>query len=187
MKNLTGNNSGQFRKTMAAGLVPLLLLTHLSGGTERDKADWSRVQAVSPETKTEVQLSENKVSLDQETQGRFHSATVDSVTLELEGGQMHTFRKPDIEKVLTYRPVSERWAGWATLAVSSLIMAILLRGDTEGAPLVLLPFVAGPTAIAFYGSASMKEIYETPPKHREWYPQETSSFPAGTEKPEQSK
>ena len=160
---------------MVVGLVPLLLLTHLSGGTEKDEADWSRVQAVSPETKTEVQLSAAKVSPDQETQGRFHSATADSVTLKFEGGQLNTFQKPDIEKVLTYRPVSERWAGWATLAVSSMIMAIVLRGETEGAPLALLPFVAAPTAIAFYGSASMKEIYEIPPNHRDWYAQETSS------------
>ena len=188
MKNLTGNNRGLFRKTMTAGLVPLLVLTHLSGGTERDKSDWSRVQAVSPETKTEVQLSEDKVSLEQETQGHFLSATADSVTLELEGGQIHTFRKPDVEKVLTYRPVSERWAGWATLAVSSMIVAILLRGDTEGAPLVLLPFVAAPTAIAFYGSASMKEVYRVPPNHRDWYPQGTAASSASeAEKTESSK
>lgn len=117
----------------------------MSGGTEKDKADWSRVQAASPETKTEVQLSVDKVSLDQETHGRFHSATENSLTLRFEEGELYTFQKPDIEKVLTYRPVSERWAGWATLAVSSMIVAILLRGDTEGAPLVLLPFVAAPT------------------------------------------
>ena len=161
-------------KTMAAGLVPLLLLTHLSGGTEKDKADWSRVRAVSPESKTEVLLSEDKISLDQETHGRFHSATDNSLTLRFEDGQLNTFQKPDIERVLTYRPMSERWAGWATLAVSSIIMAILLRGDTEGAPLVLLPFVAGPTAIAFYGSASMKEVYRVPPNHGDWYPPATS-------------
>ena len=188
MRNLTGNNGGLFRKMMTAGLVPLLVLTHLSGGTERDKSDWSRVQAVSPETKTEVQLSEDKVALEQETQGRFLSATAASVTLELEGGRIHTFQKPDIEKVLTYRPVSERWAGWATLAVSSIIVAILLRGDTEGAPLVLLPFVAAPTAIAFYGSASMKEVYRVPSNHRDWYPQGTAaSSVSEAEKPESSK
>ena len=77
---------------------------------------------------------------------------------------MHTFQKPDIERVLAYRPVSERWAGWATLAVSSMIVAFILRGDTEGAPLVLLPFVAGPTAIAFFGSAPMKEVYRAETK-----------------------
>lgn len=169
-------------KTTAIWIMPILILTSLSGCALRESAvqtvvpnqnasreepestDWERVQAVLPDTKTAVEFRDYEGrSLDQETDGQFHSATDHALTLTFEDG-LRTFPKAELERVLVYRPVSERWAGWATLAVSSIVVAYLLRGDTEGAPFVLLPFVAGPTALAFYGSASMKEIYRVKPR-----------------------
>ena len=116
-------------------LVPLLLLTGLPICTAQDKDDWSKVQAVTPDAETEVHFTGDRISLDQETKGLFHSATDNSITLAFESGRMSTFQKTDVYKVRTYRPVLERWPGWAALAVSSIVMAVVLRGDTEGAPL----------------------------------------------------
>ena len=56
MKTPTRNDGGLFRKTTATGLVLLLLLFLLPSCAARHMPDWSRVQAVPPQTKTEVQL-----------------------------------------------------------------------------------------------------------------------------------
>ena len=58
---LTGNNGGLFGKTMATGLALLLLPFILPACAARHMPDWSRVQAVSPKTKTEVQLYKDEV------------------------------------------------------------------------------------------------------------------------------
>ncbi len=63
MENLTGKNGWSFRKTMAIGLFPLLLLAISSGCTARHMPYWSEVESVVPETKTEVQLYEDEVPL----------------------------------------------------------------------------------------------------------------------------
>ena len=163
MRNSTGRDTREVAKIAAAGVI-LLLLFGVPGCSAReipDLSDWSKIEAIPPDTKTEVQVSAANVPMDQETEGEFHAATGDSLTLRFEDVRTYTFQKSDVYSVSTYRPVSERWGGWATLVVSSVIAAYLLRGDTEGAPLALLPIVALPTAIAFYGSASMKEIYRT--------------------------
>ena len=56
MRSLTSTNGGWLRNTTAGGLVPLLLLASLLGCTARHLPDWSTVQAVKPNTKTEVTL-----------------------------------------------------------------------------------------------------------------------------------
>ncbi len=53
------SKSGGLRNATAGGLVPLLLLSSLPGCAVRKLSDWSKVQAVAPDTKTEVQLYED--------------------------------------------------------------------------------------------------------------------------------
>ena len=95
---MTKNSRDQkklLKKTMASGLVvSVLLLTVLPGCTARHMPDWSRVQAVSPQTKTHVRLYSN-----QKVRGRFHSAADDSLTLTLRDGQQRTLPKQSVHKV----------------------------------------------------------------------------------------
>ena len=56
MTNLTGNHGSLFSRTTATGLALLLFLALLPACAARHMPDWSRVQAVPPKTKTDVQL-----------------------------------------------------------------------------------------------------------------------------------
>ena len=169
---------------MATGLVPLLLLVSGPGCVARHMPDWSKVQSVAPETKTEVQLYDGE----QKIKGRFLSATDDSITLRLKDGTIDTSQRSDVRKVLTRRPFAKRWPGWIALGVSSLLVAQLGNLDgPESNRFYIQLFTTLPVSFAsFYGSR-MGGIYEVPPERRDWDPQETSSLAAGTEKPEQSK
>ena len=77
--------------------------------------EWSGVQAVPRETKTEVQLYQDKSPRGGKIQkigGQFQSATADSITLKLEDGQLRILQKQDVRKVLTHRPFWKRWPYW---------------------------------------------------------------------------
>ena len=109
---------GLFRMTTITGLALLLFLSILPGCAARHMADWSRVQAVPPKTKTEAQLYKDKASKgSRKVKGRFDSATTDSLTLRLKDGQTRTLEKSAVRKVLTHRPFSKRWPGWVALGV----------------------------------------------------------------------
>lgn len=176
-----GNHGGFFRKATAGGLV-LLLMTVLPGCAARHMPDWSKVQAVPPQTKTEIQLYEDEAPQgSRKVRGRFHSATADSLTLTLKGGQTRTLQKATVRKVLTRRPILKRGPGWAALALTFSVLQILLSGsarvdNVSGSTMVrahaiyTLPI----TAAFFYGSR-MGGIYEVPPNQRDWVPQGTSS------------
>ena len=69
------------------------------------KADWSRVQAVPRNTKTEVRLYQDAAPV-RRFKGRFESATADSITLVFKDGQTRTFPKSAVHKVLV--PVHSR-------------------------------------------------------------------------------
>ena len=114
MKPPTRNNGGRFRKTIATGLVPLLFLSLLSACVARHMPDWSRVQAVPPQTKTEVQLYRDEAPQGSwKIKGRFDSAATDFITLRLKDGQTRTLEKSAVRKVLTRRPFAKRWTtGW---------------------------------------------------------------------------
>ena len=84
---------GLFKKTTATGLA-LLFLSLLPACAARHMPDWSKVQAVAPKTKTEVQLYQDEAPQGGwKIKGRFHSATTDSVTLRLKDGQARTLEK----------------------------------------------------------------------------------------------
>lgn len=189
MRNLTRNNSGRVRSIVATGLVPLLLLVSVPGCVARHMPAWSKVQSVAPETKTEVQLYGGE----QKIKGRFLSATDDSITLRFKDGTIDTSQRSDVRKVLTRRPISKRWPGWAALGAAGILNALFVNSNTgrseNAVPghLVLQGGITLPIAIGFFFGSRMEGIYEVPPEHRDGYPPETSSLAAGTEKPEQSK
>ena len=185
MRNLTRIRISRFRKTVAAGLVPLLLLTVLPGCVARHLPDWSRVQAVSPETETEVQLYKDSApNGERKVKGHFLSATDDSVTLKLKDGQIETFQRKRVRKVLAQRAFGKRWPGWLALGISLGVGVGFKDGDfTDSGKVVIGAIIPLAIAIPFFLGSKMGGIYEVPPNHRDWYPQGTSSPPAKGETP----
>ena len=167
MKPLT---KGLFTKTTASALALLLSLSLLPSCAARHTPDWSRVQAVSPKTKTEVQLYKDEVPQgSRKIKGRFDSATDGSITLRLKDGQTRTLEKQAVRKVLTRRPFSKRWPGWVALGVAFAITEFFLHIDlppTASERLGGHATITLPTAAAFFYGSRMKGIYEVPPKHR---------------------
>ena len=170
MKTPTGNNGGLFRKTTATGLALLLFLSLLPACAARHMPDWSRVQAVPPKTKTEVQLYKDEVPQgSRKIKGRFDSATDGSITLRLKDGQTRTLEKSDVRKVLTRRPFSKRWPGWIALGVTLTILAAMPLDSDDPRPISspqAHATITLPVAAAFFYGSRMGGIYEVPPKHR---------------------
>ena len=165
-------------KNCGGSLVALLLVTVLPGCVARHMLDWSNVQAVVPETKTEVHLFKDSAPQGaRKITGRFLSTTDDSVTLKLKDGQTETFQKKDVHKVRIRRPFGKRWQGWVTLGISALIVGQL--GNLDGPESNRLYFqllTTGPLATAVFFGTPMGGVYEVPPEHRGWrHPQGASS------------
>ena len=199
MRNLFRSDVRFFKTWTATGLMPVVLLTGLPGCVARHMPDWSRVQAVAPETKTEVQLYEDEAvpgGRRRKLKGRFISATADSITLQLTDRNYtddptRTLQKSAVRKVLTRRPFLKRWPGWVALGIFGLLNAGYVAGTTDGGEdslpghLVLQGGVTLPLAIGFFFGSRMEGIYEVPPKHRDppWW---TGTTAGGTEKPKAS-
>ena len=135
------------------------------------KADWSRVQAVSRNTKTEVWLYQDASPV-RRFKGRFEAATADSITLLFKDGQTRTFPKPSVHKVRVPRPFSKRTPGWITLGIVFGIMQTLLSmsasvdnvsGSTMAGVHATTSLPAG--VLAFFVS-KMGAIYSVPPRYR---------------------
>ena len=128
------------------------------------KADWSRVQAVPHNRKTEVRLYQDAAPQgNRKIKGRFDSATADSITLVLEDGQTRTVDKQAVRKVLTRRPFLKRKPGWIALGTTSLFcLATVAGGDFAKTMYLLIPAVSAPV---FFGSW-LGRIYDVPHKHR---------------------
>ena len=170
MTNLTGNHGSLFSRTTATGLALLLFLALLPACAARHMPDWSRVQAVPPKTKTDVQLYKDDAPQGSRKmiQGRFDSATTDSLTLTLKDGQTRTLQKQAVRKVLTRRPFSKRWPGLVALGVTAALVEILLAppGHDIAMPRLGHVIFTLPISAAFFYGSRMKGIYEVPPKHR---------------------
>ena len=173
MKTPTRNNGGLFRKTTASALALLLSLSLLPSCAARHMPDWSRVQAVPLQTKTEVQLYEDGAPQgSRKVKGRFDSATADSVTLTLEDGQTRRLPKSSVRKVLTRRPFLKRKPGWIALGVAFAIWEFFINIDASEEPTTASARLGGhatitlPTTAAFFYGSRMGGIYEVPPEHR---------------------
>ena len=164
MKPLT---KGLFTKTTATGLALLLLLSILPSCAARHMPNWSRVQAVPPKTKIEVQLYKDEAPQEsRKVKGRFDSAATGSVTLTLKDGQTRTLEKQAVRKVLTRRPFSKRKPGWIALGVTLGILSLKWTDHHPiSTPQAHAVFTL-PIAVAFFYGSRMGGIYEVPPKHR---------------------
>ncbi len=175
MRRRTNKSGGGLRNTAAAGLVPLLLLASVPGcgGWSVDPMPtWPKVQGVKLDTKTEVQLYKDKAPQGrQKIKGRFLSATDDSGILELTDRlhtdmRTHTLQKVDVRKVLTHRPILERWPGWAAMLVSSHVGALITvagpaGGHPTGATKILATFILPVPTIRDYSSI-IGRLHPTP-------------------------
>ena len=190
MRDLKRHNIGRLRNTTAAGLLPLLLIG-FPGCVARHMPDWSKVQAVAPDTKTEVQLyKEGTSQRSRKIHGRFLSATSDSMKLKLKDGQIGTFQKKKVRKVLAQRELGKRWPGWLALGISLAFGMQTMRAEADFVPSAQVLFgVALPVGISipFFLGSKMGGIYEVPPEHKDWFPPDTNLPRAGGEKPEHSK
>ena len=170
MKTPTGNNGGLFGKTTATGLALLLFLSILPGCASRSMRDWSRVQAVPPQTKTEVRLYKDEAPQgSRRIKGHLRSVTTDSITLKLKDRQTRTLQKPVVHKVLTRRPFSKRWPGWVALGVTLTILAVMPLDSDDPRPIsrpLAHATITLPVAAAFFYGSRMGGIYEVPPQHR---------------------
>lgn len=171
MMNNAINQKTLFRKIIATGLVPVLLIMVLSGcgGPKRHMPTWSRVQAVSPQTKTEVRLYKDEAPEgSRRVEGRFHSATDDFVTLTLPDGQNRTFQKQSVREFLTHRSFWKRWPGWAALGIFTipLWLALPIRDEDPMRGLWVGAVLATPVSALFFYGSRMRGIYEVPPEYR---------------------
>ena len=162
---MTKNSRDQkkfLKKTMASGLVVSVLLTVLPGCTARHMPDWSRVQAVSPQTKTHVRLYSNR-----KVRGRFHSAADDSLTLTLRDGQERTLPKESVHKVLTRRAWWEGLPGWIVVAASASLAGWVysLQPSEPDAAIAYAELGGIIAAVTFYRSRT-NMIYNVPSQHR---------------------
>ncbi len=137
-----------------------MLLTVLPGCTARHMPDWSRVQAVSPQTKTHVRLSSN-----QKVQGSFHSAADDSLTLTLRDGQERTLPKQSVHKVFTRRAWWEGLPGWIVVAATASLAGWYYVPSEPNQAIAYAELGGIIAAVTFYRSRT-NMIYNVPSQHR---------------------
>ena len=176
-----------FRSSTAAGLVLLLVLAGWPPtAAAKIRSDWSRVQRVTPGTRTTVLLYKDRAHRApggiRKIEGNFISATPEAITLSLPGGNPYTLQKQDVSKVMVYRPLAKRYQGWITAGIMAAIAGTVAGGAHNSDPLPVGPgaaivgLVAGaPTIIAFLAAPKMGGIYNVPLDRRD--PSSTGTKP----------
>ena len=170
-------------RTVLAVLVLLSLLIHPFPATARGKSDWSKVEALPPGTRTTVELYKDRApSGKRKIEGHFRSATAKNITLLLPDGKRRTLQKPNVRKVLTFRPLSKRYQGWLAMGIAFGVLQTLLsmsaRTDNVRGSTMLIAhgvFVPSTGAIAFLAVPKMGSIYDVPIKRRDDSAQTLSS------------
>ena len=156
-------------KLELASVLLILVLLSGCGGPKRHMPTWSRVQAVSPQTKTEIRLYKDEaLEGSGSVEGRFYSATDDFVTLTLPDGQNRTFQKQSVREFLTHRSFWTRWPGWAALGIFTipLWLALPIRDEDPMRGLWVGAVLATPISALFFHGSRMRGIYEVPPEYR---------------------
>ena len=176
-----------FRQSTATGLVLLLTMVGfapVAGAEMWVKRDWSRVQIVTPGTRTTVVLYKDQAPRKKrKIKGKFHSATPETITLLLPDGQTRTQGKQAVEKVQVYRPIAKRYEGWITAGViGGIIAGSAAKSEAPSEPLpagigaALVALVVGvPTVVVFLVAPKMGSIYYIPPDRRD--PANTKTTP----------
>ena len=153
-----------------------VLLVGLSACATRNLSDWTRVQSVPPETRTEVQLYRDEATAENwKIKGHFHAATENSITLQLKNRPRHTFQKPDVHRVLARRPFSKRRLLWGTLTLTAGALVLDRALGHEFRKASILSGLLSAVAIHAAGEWRLREVYRAPPNQRDWYPQGTGS------------
>ena len=178
MSNANFSHGMQSRMARTVGVMLVLILL-LSGGAPEAaaglwvKRDWSRVQIVTPGTRTTVLLYKDRAPRGQrKIKGVFYSAQAESVTLLLPNGQTRTLLKQDVRKVLVRRPLKKRYQGWIVAGAGAALGArMILHPHSDFTPLgnllVAVVVIAAPTAIAFLAAPRMGDIYFVPRDRRD--------------------
>lgn len=176
----TTNTTNRKQMSMAKVVVILLVVALLCSSqapaakaSGRIKGDWSRVQTVTPGTRTTVLLYKDLAPRGKrKIKGRFHSATPESVTILLKQGQTRTVEKKDVRRVLVYRPIGNRYEIFAApVAVTALIFRVLLSTTTGAESLgeYLVPAALGGAlagGIAILVAPKMRGIYNASRKSK---------------------
>ena len=179
-----------FRRSTAAGLTLVLVVTNPLPAAAMIKSDWTKVQAVSLGTPTTVVLYKDQAPPGKrKIKGHFRSATTGAITLLRPDGQINTFQKRVVRKVLIPRPFEKRYQGWITLAAASGVTQMLVNidGASPGEAAVAHASLTLPvTIIAFLVAPKRGAIYNVPFKHRDHANTKTAPSPqhSGTTVPE---
>ena len=164
------------RQGTATGLMLLLTVIGLSPAAEAGgtwiRRDWSKVQRIAPGTRTRVRLYKDRAPVGiRKLEGPFQSASTEAIMLLLPDGRTLTLRKQAVEKVLTYRPVEERYHGWFAAGASTAYFLASARGGGDltagGWALYAGLWVGLPTGIAFLAAPRWGGIYNVPRKLRD--------------------
>ena len=202
MSILTSIRNRRFRKTMAAGLVPLLLLAVLPGCVARHMPNWEKVESLPAGTRIDVQLYKAEArksrsgkgwTTSRTVKGHFLSASENSLLVsetpltDQHGKSVYEeIQRKQIRKVLAKRLLEKRLPGWVALGIGLAAGVNFFRAEADFIPGYQVLFgLAIPIGISipFFLGSKMGGIYEVPPNHRDWYPQGTSSPPAKGETP----
>ena len=132
MRNPIKNNIGLISRSIAAGLVLLLVLAGWTpaAAARKIELDWPQVQAVKPGTPITVVLHKNQgLRGNRKARGRFQSATDDSLTLKMEYGPMRTLPRSAVRKVLVHRPKRNRVWSWVQAVKPGTRTKVILYQD----------------------------------------------------------
>lgn len=163
------------RTIIVTGLTIALAATHPFSAAAKVKSDWARVQRVAPGTKTTVVLYKDRApSGKRKIEGHFRSATAKNITLLLPDGKRRTLQKPNVRKVLTYRPLTKRYQGWLAMALAAGVLngmlAYIAQSEGFSASGVLMAngaFVPAAGLVGFWAAPKMGSIYDVPIERRD--------------------
>ena len=153
-------------------LLQALLLAAPPPAAAKIRSDWSKVRAVEAGRPAVVLLYADKAPAGaRKIKGRFESAAAESITLVLPDGQTSTLEKQAVRKILVYRPIAQRWPGWASMAIAAVSMETAAQNIDPGADISFKDrlgylLIVLPVGAAFLAGSRLKGIYNVPPKHR---------------------
>ena len=175
----------------ATVLMPLLIVSSLPGCAtvahllspravsatvqRRDPpvSKWLRVEAVRVGTLIRVQLHDVDPRRGSRTiQGRFHSATADTLTLTLDewSSPTYTVAQSAVYRVHARRPVKERSIGWGILGGTAVIVALKVGGEEDFNNLGKVIFgamytslIGLPASLIGFIAQRWQQLYETLP------------------------
>ena len=176
-------------RVISTGLIPLLILGPVSGCVARHMPDWSKVEALPPGTKIEIQLykdadlgqkSLRPAAASRKIKGDFISATPHEVSISDESQvSLHTkgfgqvVPRKLVRKVLAERELGKRWAGWVALGIGLAVGLNAFRAEADYVPgaqvLIGLAIPIG-ISVPFFLGSKMGGVYEVPLEFRDEHP-----------------